>query len=58
MTTMLDQNKGYSDMAINYKRRLGCGDSFLTTKQKGKKIEVKSDLLTINKNYDEKFKRD
>ncbi len=39
-------NKGYLDMAINYKRRLGCGDSFLATKQKGKKIEVKSDLLT------------
>ena len=55
---MLDQNKGYLDMGINYKRRLGCGDSFLTTKQKGKRIEVNSDLLTINKIYDEKFKRD
>ena len=55
---MLEVNKDYSAMGTNYSRRLGCGDSFLTTKQKGKRIEVESDLLTINKNYDEKFKRD
>ena len=28
------------------RRRLGSGDNFLTTKQKGKRIEVKSDILT------------
>ena len=51
-------SKGYLDMATNYQRRLGGTDKFLTTTTKGKRIEVKSDLLTINKNYDEKFKRD
>ena len=39
-------NKGYSAMGTNYQRRLGGTDMFLTTKQKGKRIEVKSDLLT------------
>lgn len=43
---MLEMNKDYSDMGTNYKRRLGSGDNFLTTKQKGKRIEVKSDILT------------
>lgn len=47
---MLEVSKGYTDMGINYKRRLGCGDSFLTTTIKGKRIEVKSDLLTENYN--------
>lgn len=39
-------NKDYTDMAINYQRRLSGTDKFLTTTSTGKRIEVKSDLLT------------
>lgn len=49
-TTMFVVSKDYTAMATNYKRRLSGTDKFLTTTTNGKRIEVKSDLLTENYN--------
>src|SRR5690606_31745409 len=42
----LEMSKDYMAMGTNYSRRLGGTDKFLTTTIKGKRIEVKSDILT------------
>src|SRR5690606_6984757 len=41
-----EMSKDFLAMGTNYSRRLGGTDSFLTTTIKGKRIEVKSDILT------------